>query len=535
MTDHYSNEHEGAVSWLRQSIAKAGPDDSHVRKAYALLALSLRQLGRSQESRKAIEEGLLRTPGDPELHFHFAHLLTETKQYAEAEQHYRQVLAADIGAHFSSVDVGILGYKTFHNLGGLAVLQSDYPKARQWFLQAIQNAPQFLPSVFALFDAALAAGDYAVAQQMIGHVQEQEGLSPTWAELSVRYAETIGGEENGGRFLEQAIQQYPNAITPRLLLARRLLQVERIREAVPHLQLLDAQGVSEAAYCLGVSAIRVGDLEGALKHMERALLLNPEHEQTREQAAYLRQALGIPRGNEPINEKEANAQDNGGTTPVSSQAVPLATALEQLARHFGLEASTLQAYAEEDTIGGYTRVSQNAQSMHWPGGSVWEGEGQALYALVRALKPQTIVEVGSLVGCSTSHLALACLHNGSGTVYAVDPAADFSCVDKELLPYIVAVREDVFTWTPPDNIGFVFEDGAHTKGFTQRALERLKPHLQTEAAVLCHDACHKEYRAHILPELRAILGEQAEAILISPSDCGLGYARYEAVPETPSL
>jgi len=265
--------------------------------------------------------------------------------------------------------------------------------------------------------------------------------------------------------------------------------------------------------------------------MERALLLNPEHEQTREQAAYLRQALGNSQGNQPAEANEASEQDKGDLTSVSSQAVPITAALEKLALHFGLVASELQAYAEEDTLGGFTRESQDAQSMRWPGGSVWEGEGKALYALVRALKPQTIVEVGSLVGCSTSHLALACLHNGSGTVYAVDPAADFSRVDKQLLPCIIAVREDVFTWTPPDEIGFVFEDGAHSKGFTQRALERLKPHLQTEAAVLCHDACQREYGAHILPELRAILGGQAEAILISPSDCGLGYARYQADQE----
>lgn len=60
---------------------------------------------------------------------------------------------------------------------------------------------------------------------------------------------------------------------------------------------------------------------------------------------------------------------------------------------------------------------------------------------MRSRKPHVIVEIGSLVGCSSSHLALACLRNGSGTVYAVDPHADFSRVREDLLPYIVPVND----------------------------------------------------------------------------------------------
>ena len=212
--------------------------------------------------------------------------------------------------------------------------------------------------------------------------------------------------------------------------------------------------------------------------------------------------------------------------------MPLDEALAQLAAYFGLDADELRAYAAEDTVGGYGREDAPAPNPRWPGGSVWEGEGKALYALVRALQPQVIVEVGSLVGCSTSHLALACLRNGSGTVYAVDPAADFSCVAPDLLPCIQAVRQDVFAWTPPEHIGFVFEDGAHTPGFTQAVLERLRPHLSDNAAVLCHDACQERHGRHILPELRAAMGEHADAVLIHPSDCGLGYARHEQEDRT---
>ena len=54
----------------------------------------------------------------------------------EAESHYLEVLKADIGGHFSSIDVGILGYKTFHNLGGVCLALSRYADARDWWLKA---------------------------------------------------------------------------------------------------------------------------------------------------------------------------------------------------------------------------------------------------------------------------------------------------------------------------------------------------------------------------------------------------------------
>ena len=44
-----------------------------------------------------------------------------------------------------------------------------------------------------------------------------------------------------------------------------------------------------------------------------------------------------------------------------------------------------------------------------------------LYSLVRAKRPQVIVEIGSARGRSTCALALACRQNGVGRVYAIDP------------------------------------------------------------------------------------------------------------------
>jgi O-antigen biosynthesis protein len=514
MTDHYGGEQEGAVSWLRRCLEVSGSNESHVRKAYALLVMSLRELGRCDESLTTVYEGLTVFPTDPELHFHAAFLLTAQEQYAEAKAHYLQVLAnRDIGDHYSSVDMGILGYKTYHNLGMLCRLLEDYQGAREWWLQAIEAAPQFLPSVFDLFDCALKAADFATAKQMIEAVRKAEGSSENWAQMGARYAEAVGGAGNAEEWLRQAIGNEPRSLGARLVLARRLLQSGREREAQEPLRQLAQAGNAEAAYFLGVMAIRRDDLSQALAWMERAHTLNPTHAETTEQIHNLRQALGL-------------------NTPLGT-SLSLDQALEQVAQDVGLNPDDLKTYAAEDDLGGYGPAGQE-QSPHsllptahcppWPGGSVWEVEGKLLYALVRALKPEVLVEIGSLVGCSTSHLALACCRNGQGKVYAVDPAADFSRLSPSLLPYIVPVKEDVFAWTPPEGIDFVFEDGAHTPGFTRESLKRLISALKPGAAVLCHDVCQSQFGNQIAAEFAEVMGDEAKSMLISPSDCGLGYA-----------
>jgi predicted O-methyltransferase YrrM len=300
-------------------------------------------------------------------------------------------------------------------------------------------------------------------------------------------------------FLRHAMERFPQAVWPRLLFTRRLLQEEREDEAYDHLLFLDQQGVAEAAYCLGVSVIRRDNLPEALKWMERALAINPGHTETEAQVAALRTALVSP----------------------DATSLGLEQALTQIAADMGLDAKLLLQFAREDGIGGYGAENGAPQ---WPGGSVWEVEGQALYALVRALKPKTIVEVGSLVGCSTSHLALACKKNGRGEVYAVDPAADLSRVDPTLRKHIKPVLEDVFTWEPPEKVDLLFEDGAHEPGFTGGVLDKLRPRLKSGALAICHDYFQRKHGPHVAEEFDQAFGEAARSVLIQPSNCGLGYA-----------
>ena len=295
MTDHYCGEHEGAIKWLGECIEASQPVESHVRKAYALLAVSQRELERREEALETLTTGLTAVGDDPELHFQAGFLLAAMGRFAESRTHYEKTVATDISGHFSSVDMAILGYKTFHNLASVCQALGDYDAAVGWWRRSLADASHFSPSAFDWFDAAVAKGDFPGAREALGAVEKAEGLSENWTRMGVRLAEAENGTNGGANFLENLVSQQPQALSARLQLARQLLESGRENEAQPHLVQLASSGVSEAAFFLGVLHTRQGDLNGALHWMERALALNPSHIQTLEQVENLKKALGKAR------------------------------------------------------------------------------------------------------------------------------------------------------------------------------------------------------------------------------------------------
>ena len=310
------------------------------------------------------------------------------------------------------MDIGILGFKTYHNLGSVCLALEDYRSARDWWQRAIEAAPRFLPSVFALFDAALDAGDLLTARQMVEAAQHAEGADENWLRMGMKHAEALGGGEGAPALLQQALARHPRSPVVGMARARHLLQSGREQEARAHLVPLSEAGVAEAAYFLGVFAIRAGRLEEALAWMERAATLNPDHAETKSQIASLQAALGSqPLSPQPLVDTVDDVDRLSPVHHLTPSSQTLEEAVTQARRIWGWTGRRSGTNAGGSGRG-YREAA--AETPSWPGGSVWEEEGRLLYGLVRALKPEVIVEIGSLVGCSTSHLALACRRNGRG-------------------------------------------------------------------------------------------------------------------------
>ena len=98
---------EEAEEFLRRSLRHSVPDESHLRKVYALLVCAEMQLGRRDGRSGHLPRGEGAVPGDAELRFREGVLLHELGRLAEAAQAYRDVLANREERHFSSIDRGL--------------------------------------------------------------------------------------------------------------------------------------------------------------------------------------------------------------------------------------------------------------------------------------------------------------------------------------------------------------------------------------------------------------------------------------------
>lgn len=168
-------------------------------------------------------------------------------------------------------------------------------------------------------------------------------------------------------------------------------------------------------------------------------------------------------------------------------------ALRQIAAAAGLNADELVGYANEDAVGGRDTGA-------WAGMSTFEAEGQVLYALIRALKPTQVVEVGVDSGGTSTHILTALDRNDDGQLYSVDINPEVGAKVPAGLRNRWTLRiEDALTVDLPDRADVIFEDGSHELVFTREILTRLK--ALNPRVILSHDYyTHETYGGFYVKE-----------------------------------
>ena len=163
----------------------------------------------------------------------------------------------------------------------------------------------------------------------------------------------------------------------------------------------------------------------------------------------------------------------------------------------------------------------------------------ALYGLVRTLRPNAIIEIGSAKGKSTCAMALACSQNARGKVYAIDPHTGNYWSDRVsessyefllgrlrvygLEPWCEVIRktsEEALANPPVASADFVFIDGDHSYEGVKRDWQLCKPLLSEHALVAFHDSAWEHFRGH--PEYR-------EGLAVSTFLSELRVEGYESV------
>lgn len=200
-------------------------------------------------------------------------------------------------------------------------------------------------------------------------------------------------------------------------------------------------------------------------------------------------------------------------------------ALTEIGLYLGVDANLLRDYAAQDQIGGF-HLDMNLRK--WTTGSMWEVEAQFIYALIRALQPERVLEIGVGNGCTTTHILSALDENVNGWLTSLDPHP----YNWENVPTFLRDRwdyhpQDAVTWLrehPDEHFDIVIEDGPHDYDFTYQVLveaRKTEPRL-----VIAHDAAHSLVGADVSSAFQNALGD-IRIVLIQPSDCGLAWRIFD--------
>lgn len=196
-------------------------------------------------------------------------------------------------------------------------------------------------------------------------------------------------------------------------------------------------------------------------------------------------------------------------------------ALTLIAQRGGLNADELIAFAAEDNVGGRD-TSIHKPDGDWPGMSTFADEGKIIYALVRALRPAQVVEIGVDSGGTSTHILTALAANGKGKLFSVDIVPDVGhSVPEELRARWTVVQGDGLTVKLPRKPDFVLEDSDHQLESTKAILTRFKE--LNPRAIVSHDYyTHEVYGGFHVKEAFDAVFPDGFGIKVGAAFAGLG-------------
>jgi FkbM family methyltransferase len=330
MTYADQGDHAAAVGFLERSITQAGPDESHLRKAYALLVHSHARLGNAEQARDACARGLMLFPKDAELRFRKALLLQEAGQLDEAARAYHELLANPDERHFTSVDRGIAGFKARQNLAVVYADLGDHLQAEAQWRHVVADVPQYRAGWQGLGEALLAQRKCEDVSEVARRLKTDERLRLEGMILTARLAEVQGKLPEARAELEQAVNEFANEAEALHALCRLCFNHGDPQHALGWLEELSRRCPEDASvrHNLGLIHIRLHQLERAARAFQESLRLRPGYPPSLALLRETLQALGqraqadaTDRQIERLDEKRTS---NGQPHTVSTQVVPRA-------------------------------------------------------------------------------------------------------------------------------------------------------------------------------------------------------------------
>jgi GT2 family glycosyltransferase/tetratricopeptide (TPR) repeat protein/2-polyprenyl-3-methyl-5-hydroxy-6-metoxy-1,4-benzoquinol methylase len=318
---------EGA-EFLRRSIAVSGSEESHLRKAYALLVYAEMRLEHREEATRICRRARELFPDDTELRFREAVLLHDMGLLEEAVAAYHDVLDHREDRHFTSMDHGLAGFKARQNLALVYADLSRLDEAESQWRMVVSEAPTYRAGWRGLGETLVRRGSTkqaaAIARQMAGEpALRQEGFL-----LMSRITVASGSANEARNWLELALHENHDDLEAMRWACQFMFEHGTTDEAERALVRLLGRTPDDASahHNLGTVLLREKRYEEAAESYRQALQCRPGNPATHLHLGYALKEQGL------LSEAEAAWREVLRLSPGDQAASEELSRLERSAR-----------------------------------------------------------------------------------------------------------------------------------------------------------------------------------------------------------
>jgi tetratricopeptide (TPR) repeat protein len=282
MTLAHKGEYKEAGEVLRSCIDSSKTGESHLRKAYSLLSGTLENLGNLRDAQRLCWEGLGRYPDDPEIAFMLGRFAMIRQEWEEAISAFGRILRPGKVRNFSSIDIGIKGFKTFANLAICHTHLGEYSEALGAWRACLEHNEGFADAWQGIIELCRDKKHVALLYELIDKYQTVPRARNVVQLCKAVAASIEGGFSNAINDFEIAFQNNQDDFFTLNEYGRFLCENNRWEKSLPILRKLLVLEPSNpsCSYNLGFSLYQLGRCEEAADLLRNSLLLRPKHSST---------------------------------------------------------------------------------------------------------------------------------------------------------------------------------------------------------------------------------------------------------------
>ena len=271
-------DHDAAQGYLRRSVEVAEPSESHLRKAYALLVASHTQLDQFEEANHACRAGRMLFPQDVELLFREGFIAQHYREFDRSVRAYRQAIDVKEDLHFGSVDRGLKGYKTRHNLALVYEEVGRLAEAEQQWRLALAEVPEYRIGWRGLINNLLRQQRIDLLEAELARVANDADFTIDVCRAHAQVAQATGDIKAALSELETGMANHPSDRSLLEDVCRLLFEFGDPADTEARLRQLIALEPSDASawHNLGTTYLRLRRSQPAVNAFQTAARLRPD-------------------------------------------------------------------------------------------------------------------------------------------------------------------------------------------------------------------------------------------------------------------